>query len=92
MFAGPPFSMEAIDSRQVNVNVFDFACYLAKLTHSRLTGVFLDTAYSEPVYNEPSAIKVKDKLSGENIRLLSETCANRGTNCSVYNEITIPLS
>ena len=32
----------AIHAKQINANVFDFACYIAKLTHSKLTGVFLE--------------------------------------------------
>jgi hypothetical protein len=86
----------AIDARQVNINVIDFACYIAKLTHSKLTGVFLDTEIREPVtqpvYSEPGppAIKENKKLSDEGIHLFREACTNRGTNCSVYNEISIP--
>jgi hypothetical protein len=86
----------AIDARQVNVNVLDFACFIAKLTHSKLTGVFLDTEVQEPVvqpvYSEPGSpvIKEKRKLFGEGIRVFREACTNRGANCSVYNEISIP--
>lgn len=80
----------AIDARQVNIHVIDFACYMAKLTHSRLTGVFLDTLVPEPVYSEP--MTGKDNLTAESVRLFREACTNRGTNCSVCNEITIAPS
>jgi hypothetical protein len=86
----------AIDARQVNINVLDFACYIATLTHSKLTGVFLDTEVqepvSQPVYSEPGAAVINDKkkLFGESIRVFRDACTNRGANCSVYNETTIP--
>lgn len=79
----------AIDTKQVNVHLIDFACYIARLTHSRLTGVFLDAETAELVYSEPAA---KNSLSGESIRLFREACTNRGTNCSVCNEISIPAA
>lgn len=81
----------AIDARQANVNVLDFACYMARLTHSRLTGVFLEPEMPEPVYSQPAPTKVK-ALSGESIRVFREACANRGTNCVVGNEMAIPPS
>ncbi|OQP48921.1 universal stress protein [Niastella populi] len=85
----------AIDARQVNINVLDFACYIAKLTHSKLTGVFLDTEVqepvSQPVYSEPGAAVIgeKQELFGESVRVFRDACTNRGANCSVFNEITI---
>ena len=33
--------MLAMDGYKQNTYAIDFACYLAKLTHSRLTGIFL---------------------------------------------------
>jgi len=84
----------AIDANQVNVQVLDFACYIAKLTHSKLTGVFLSAQTHEPVEvfsNETSAgLDEKNKLLKESITLFRDACSNRGTNCSICNEITIP--
>jgi hypothetical protein len=91
----------AIDARQVNMNVLDFACYIAKLTHSKLTGIFLDNTEShekvaEPTYNERdrgmAALKERAITFDENIQLFREACSNRGTNCSVYNEIQLPAT
>jgi hypothetical protein len=31
----------AVDPAQINMNVVDFACYIANLTHSRLKGIFI---------------------------------------------------
>ncbi len=32
----------AIDASQINTNYLDFACFLAKFTHSKIIGVFLE--------------------------------------------------
>jgi hypothetical protein len=89
----------AIDARQVNMNELDFACYIAKLTHSKLTGVFLDNAQfhekvAEPTYSEPdrktAALKERAISFEENIQLFRDACTNRGTNCSVYNQMQLP--
>ncbi len=32
----------AMDAMNLNTNVIDFGCYIARLTHSRLTGIFLE--------------------------------------------------
>lgn len=84
----------AIDANQINVNVLDFACYMAKLTHSKLTGVFLSSLTYEPVKEPAHSISTviddRSKLLKESITLFRDACTNRGTNCSVCNEITIP--
>lgn len=79
----------AIDAGQVNVHVVDFACYMAKLTHSKLTGVFLGWEEPEPVLSEPPAGEAKGTKPEESIRLFREACTNRGTNCAVCHEMVI---
>ncbi len=37
----------ALDAVNLNTNAIDFACFIAKLTHSRLTGVFLEGLLDE---------------------------------------------
>ena len=37
----------AMDALNLNMNAIDFACYVAKLTRSRLTGVFLEGLIEE---------------------------------------------
>ncbi|MBO9201973.1 MULTISPECIES: universal stress protein [Niastella] len=92
--------MIAIDAQKVNMKVLDFACYIARLTHSRLTGVFLDdaqileTMIKEPIYREAKfapAVKKMARSIDENIHLFKEACANREINCSVYFENNNPL-
>lgn len=39
-----------IYARQVNVNVIDFASYMAQLTHSKLTGVLFSLLFIVAVF------------------------------------------
>ena len=84
----------AIDANQVNVTMLDFACFIAKLTHSRLTGIFLDKMKAgEPVkekaYAATGGVSAKPsekvKLFNEGVRLFTEACTNRGANCSLHH-------
>jgi hypothetical protein len=90
----------AIDAKKVNMKVLDFACYVARLTHSNLTGVFLDNAQmletmiKEPIHREAkfsTTVKEMAKVIDENFHQFREACSNRGTNCSVYFESKMPL-
>jgi len=85
----------AIDAKKVNMKALDFACYLARLTHSTLTGVFLDKAQlMETIIKEPlqrqarysTAVKEMAKVIDENMHQFREACSGRGTNCSLYVE------
>jgi nucleotide-binding universal stress UspA family protein len=91
----------AIDAKKVNMKLLDFACYIARLTHSSLTGVFLDdaqlveTMIKEPIPGEKkfsTTVKEMAKLVDENIHQFREACSNRETNCSVYFERRMPLA
>ncbi len=91
----------AIDAKKLNTHMLDFACYIARLTHSRLTGIFLDNAQlletmiKEPIRREgkfSGAVKEMAKLVDDNIHRFREACANRETNCSVYFESNMPLA
>jgi Universal stress protein UspA and related nucleotide-binding proteins len=77
----------ALDRRQVNMNVLDFACFVSRLCRSELTVLFLQEGKQEPV---TEAVKVGAGTSvasafpdrgqaGANDRLLFESaCQNRG--------------
>lgn len=87
----------AIDANQINMHVLDFACFIAKLTHSKLIGVFFDTANGIPYAESLQEIEVsqrtaKTKLSDENIHRFTEACRNRGSNCSIHLDRGVPLS
>lgn len=91
----------AIDTNQVNVNLLDFACFTAKLTHSRLTGIFLDKIEiaEEPVqemtYGSGVSVSAKRsekvKLFNDGNRLFTEACNNRGANCSLHHDEGSPV-
>jgi len=91
----------AIDAKQVNTNVFDFACFIAKLTHSKLTGVFLETHSETPVlateslhipHDEFIEAGPRDGVREDDIRLFKTICENRGTNCSVHLDQGVPVA
>lgn len=91
----------AIDANQINTHVLDFACFIAKLTHSKLTGIFLESDEKTMVPVEESLHIPHDELIeagsrvrlwDDNIRLFKETCENRGTNCSVHLDQGVPVA
>jgi nucleotide-binding universal stress UspA family protein len=89
----------AIDANQVNVNMLDFACFIAKLTHSKLTGIFLDKIKAEEplkemayvALGEPAGTSEKVKLFDEGARLFTNACNNRGANCSLHHDEGSPV-
>lgn len=84
----------AIDAKQVNTNAFDFACFIAKLTHSKLTGVFLKNIYEPAVLTEESLHIPHDELieaASHNVHLFKRICENKGANCSVHLDQGIPV-
>jgi hypothetical protein len=90
----------AIDANQINMNVLDFACFVAKLTHSKLIGVFLDTAegsHGSQFAGSHQEIEVqqrtaKRKLSDESVNRFTEACNNRGSNCSIHLDKGVPFA
>src|SRR5579872_3425005 len=73
----------ALDAHQLKTNAIDFSCYLARLTRSRLTGVFLEDvladrpdlaasiAYGVPLSGAPITGEMEEQLgtlTEENIR------------------------
>jgi len=88
------------------MNAIDFACYLARLTRSRLTGVFLEDvladrpdlavsiAYGVPLSAAPVTAEVQEQLSAvteENIRLFREACVCREVVSRVHRDRGIPV-
>ncbi len=94
------------DAHQLRMNAIDFACYLARLTHSRLTGVFLEDvltdrpdlaasiAYGLSLGN-PGGSSLSDEQSlattEENIRLFREACVCREVVSRVHRDRGIPI-
>src|ERR1700737_3353494 len=98
----------AIDAQQMNMNAVDFACYLARLTHSGLTGIFLENlSYDErPVLQSVEGLpfmecgrnnnlqrdQVKEIRTEENIRLFKESCGNRGVLPKIHRDRGVPVA
>jgi nucleotide-binding universal stress UspA family protein len=97
----------AQDAQCLNTSAIDFACYLARLTHSRLTGVFLEDVLSrdrpEPklVYGSraqdsaaPAAQQMQEArtLTEENIRLFREACVCRGVTSRIHRDRGVPAT
>lgn len=97
----------AINPERSSTSTIDFACYLAKLTHSRLTAVFLEQTAGTLVPELRSVfggayvetILESDILPGENrdsqwqrsVQAFENACANRGVNSSFHREEGVPL-
>jgi nucleotide-binding universal stress UspA family protein len=92
----------AINPSQISMNAIDFACYIANLTRSRLTGIFLqqDTAVKQRseigvVSDENAQVHTSRKADtpsiDESIDIFREACQNRGVNCYVHFDSGSPI-
>ena len=89
----------AVDSLNLNMASIDFACYIALLTKSRLTGVFLENILveeiAEPSLGSYSASKglsssERQELTNENIRFFREACEKRGIQSGIHRDRGLP--
>jgi len=96
----------AIDAITPNKNSLEFACYLARLTKSKVTGVFLENleaeerpvlkhikgmAYVDWEVNEQSEEhQAKMQIVEKNISLFKEGCTARGVNYSLHRDRGVP--
>ncbi len=88
-----------LNSQQIGTGSVEFACYIANLTHSGLTGLFIE----EPEFHQPSSLRLNKNSNIEanaangvegvvaektatktNVQLFKEACSNRGVNVTVY--------
>jgi hypothetical protein len=93
----------AQDAQCLKISAIDFACYVARLTRSRLTGIFLEDVqsertvsvnkapYSEPAggYRQPADAIV---IAEENIRLFREACVCRGVTSRIHRDRGVPTT
>jgi hypothetical protein len=93
----------AQDAQCLKINAIDFACYVARLTRSRLTGVFLEDVQSERTVSvsqvssrglaggdrEPANASV---IAEENIRLFKEACVCREVNSKIHRDRGVPTT
>lgn len=98
----------AIDAINPDKNAMEFACYLGRLTKSKVTGVFLENlvaeekpvlkqmqgmAYMDWEVDEKSAEhKAKIELIEKNISFFNEGCINREVSYSLHRDRGVPAS
>ena len=93
------------DAVRLNRSCVEFACYLCNLTHSHLTGVFLENRElelrSHEQINEIAAIpsipggrfdEQKELYRDDSIRRFTHTCGYNGVNCITHINPGIPLT
>jgi hypothetical protein len=101
-----PKILLALDAHQLKTNVIDFSCYLARLTRSRLTGVFLEDvladrpdlaasiAYGLPLSDAPITAELQEQLATlteENIRQFREACVCREVVSRIHRDRGVPV-
>jgi len=96
-----------IDGMKPNVTAMDFGCYLAGITHSRLTGIFLENLDFEDI-PAPKAINGKIYLGttkstaiasneenrikcNESIEKFKEQCSKNQVHYTVHRDRSVPL-
>jgi hypothetical protein len=97
----------ALDPHNLSMNAIDFACYMSRLTRSKLTGVFLENLEYEErtamhMHGEPnleSRIGIdsrgnqqKEQLTDINIPFFKEACCTRGVSPLIHRDRGIPVS
>ena len=98
----------AVDAINPDKNTLEFACYLGRLTKSKVTGVFLENLAAEekPVLKQmqgmpytdwgldekPDEHKFKFELIEKNISFFKEGCINREVNYSIHRDRGVPAN
>lgn len=96
----------AIDAVNPDTSALDFACYLGRLTHSRITGIFLENLVADktPVLiggGELSYLdwkvdqnspehESKQKVIEKNIALFKTACENRSVEYKIHRDRNLP--
>jgi hypothetical protein len=94
----------AQDAQCLKMSAIDFGCYVARLSRSRLTGVFLEDVQSErpaavnqgarrpgatDIYHQPDEAA---SITEENIRLFREACVCRGVTSGIHRDRGVPTA
>jgi len=89
----------AMDAQKVNSNAIDFACFMALLTKSKLTGVFLENlleaemrepAIYSSAYHEGSSDFRGNEKTEANIHFFHEACDKRGVSSHIHRKRGMP--
>src|SRR5205809_4152828 len=96
----------AIDAVNPDTSALDFACYLGRLTNSRITGIFLENLVSDkiPVLIGGGEISyfdwkidqsspdhgAKQEIIEKNIALFKIACENRSVDYKIHRDRNLP--
>ena len=94
-----------MDAMHINTQTVEFASYLARLTDSRLTGIFLEDLLSEPAFGafqqvaemqtggitDTQIAATRAEITDANIQLFRHACESRGVVPNVHRDRGIPL-
>lgn len=93
------------DAVKLNMQHLNFACFLANLTGSKLTGIFLENLEREVRSKETlqqlavasslpgaSIREIKETYCGQQIKAFKEGCEQRGVNCHIHRNRGIPAA
>ena len=95
----------AMDALHINTQTIEFACYLARLNGSRLTGVFLEDLLSEPAFGafqgvaQGQVCSITDiptastsaEITDANIQMFRQVCAAREVAANIHRDRGLPL-
>ena len=97
----------ALDAQNISTPAIEFACYLARLTNSRLTGIFLEDVLSDerPAFQgfhtvaemqsfaavAPELTASREAGTEQNIKLFKQSCECRGITAHVHRDRGIPV-
>ncbi|MCF6405318.1 universal stress protein [Chitinophaga filiformis] len=94
------------DVVKLEPSTLDFACFLCNLSHSKLTGIFLEnlTNESRPVkmlketamegginVQTSNVEELKEQCMADNIQLFKNSCERRGVTGIVHRDMGVPL-
>lgn len=98
----------AIDATSLDMSALDFACYLGRLTHSKVTGVFLENLVDneKPVFRrmhgttyvdwdiDENSPEMKEKRDriDANILLFREACEKRSVSYRIHRDEGVPAA
>jgi hypothetical protein len=95
----------AIDAMEPDIKSLDFACYMANLTKSKVTGVFLENLVSTEnpkkilsrspydqadIEGDYSIAEIREKCCEENIKGFKEACEGRGVAYNIHRDRSVP--
>jgi hypothetical protein len=82
----------AMDANKPDKNALEFACYLARLTKSKITGVFLDNiAVAETAITGPANEGVTKNLLENSTSWFNEKCISEETRHDFHSDRGVPL-